>query len=217
MKTTRIVTVIDSFLILEGLRSVINGSDKLSFEGNIRDLLQLGLPGHREPPDILILELSSRLLPGPSGSFHLPPLSPRTRVILMAQSFTPAQIREWMGQGINSFLFYNCDKKEITDAIAATHKGNKFFCSQSLDMAFPENGAAGSYEQLNLSDREIEVIGLMVKGLSSKEIRERLHVSIHTINTHKKNIFRKLHVNKASDLVLFALRHGLGGIQPLLN
>jgi DNA-binding CsgD family transcriptional regulator len=62
---------------------------------------------------------------------------------------------------------------------------------------------------INLSIRELEIIQQNALGLSAKEIGEKLFISTHTVYTHKKNIMKKLQINSSSELILFAIKHGI--------
>ena len=112
---------------------------------------------------------------------------------------------------MNSFLTKQCDEEEILDAIKATAKGDKFYCHKILDLII-ERSFPSKSENCNatpLSPREKEILTLVAKGKIAKEIAAELHISPHTIYTHRKNILKKLKLTSPTEMIVYALEHGL--------
>ena len=111
---------------------------------------------------------------------------------------------------MNSFLSKQCDEKEILDAVLATAKGEKFYCTNVLnyllEKSFPKETEC---KPLPLSAREVEIVQLISTGLIAKEIAGKLNLSTHTIYTHRKNIMKKLGIGSTSELVLYAVNEGI--------
>lgn len=110
---------------------------------------------------------------------------------------------------VEGYIFLCCDTEEVVKALLSVVAGEKFFCNKALDYMIHKKGTANSCNPVNLTDREVEVLKLIAQGNSSKEISEKLYLSFHTITTHRKNICRKLKVNRVSELVAFAHQNKL--------
>ena len=111
---------------------------------------------------------------------------------------------------MNSFLTKECDETEILDAVMATAKNERFFCSKILNYILEKSfNKSISCKPSPLSQREVEIVRLIAKGLIAKEIADRLNLSTHTVYTHRKNIMSKLKVKSASELVLYAVNNGI--------
>lgn len=115
--------------------------------------------------------------------------------------------------GVSSYVKKDCSLSEIVDAVHETNKGNKFFCGQILETIQNEgidvetiSDFEFSCEPISLSEREIEVITLIAEGLTNIEISEKLFLSKHTVNTHRKNIMSKLGVKNTAGIVMFAIK-----------
>jgi len=115
--------------------------------------------------------------------------------------------------GIMSYVKNDCSLNEIVDAVKETHAGNKFFCGQILDTIQNEGINVDeisefefSCEPIVLSLREVEVITMIAEGLTNIEISEKLFLSKHTVNTHRKNIMAKLGVKNTAGIVMFAVK-----------
>jgi len=122
-----------------------------------------------------------------------------------------ASIYSVLEAGVTSFLTKSCDKKEILDGIQAAAKAQRYFCKKVMDYVFERSfsNTAEDCAPTPLTEREIEVVKLAAKGLIAKEIASELGLSTHTVYTHRKNIMRKLKINTATELVLYAVNNGL--------
>jgi len=110
-----------------------------------------------------------------------------------------------------NFILKSNDYDVITMAILDTLAGKKYFCSEALQIIMDgHNRKKESVGKRNLlTHTELELIQLFTQGKTSKEIAELRCLSYHTVNTHRKNIFRKLELNNVQELIKFALKNGL--------
>lgn len=118
---------------------------------------------------------------------------------------------------LNGYLLKECEKAEIMEAINAAINGEKFVCGKIISVltAEKEINANNTYiktlkcDGLAVTEREIEIIVEISLGLSNKQIADKLHLSTHTVNTHRKNIMTKLGVNNTAGIVMFAVKNQL--------
>jgi DNA-binding NarL/FixJ family response regulator len=141
----------------------------------------------------------------------------RTRFLIITEMPEKKDLNKVLGCGITSFLLKDCDKSEILEAINSTIKGEKFVCSKVLGFmsVAPEIVTNNSFikslrcDGIPVTDREIDIIRCIAEGLSNKLIADRLKLSTHTVNTHRKNIMSKLGVNNTAGVVMFAVKNQL--------
>ena len=115
--------------------------------------------------------------------------------------------------GIESHIKKECSAKEIVESIDETIKGHKFYCSdivsqmrnESVDIKNIEFNTL-SYDEANLTERELQVIQFIAEGYTNSQIAAVLYLSNHTVNTHRKNIMRKLNVNNTAGIVMYAVK-----------
>jgi len=131
--------------------------------------------------------------------------------LVISDEDNPVVIHHALGTGIQSFLTKGCSAPEIRNALVAILTGEKFFCNKILDLIFSKHYAndAESCAPTQLSERELEIVALLVDGKSSKAIAEELCLSLHTVYTHRKNIMRKLQIRTVQELVSHAIQSGL--------
>ena len=115
--------------------------------------------------------------------------------------------------GVTSYIKKDCDIHEIVESIRETADGGRFFCGQILETIKREaidvndlDISELSCEAVIISERELEVIKLIAEGYTNHEIADKLFLSPHTVNTHRKNIMQKLGVNNTAAIVMYAVK-----------
>ena len=118
--------------------------------------------------------------------------------------------------GVTSYVKKNCSIQEIIDAVRETSKGNAFFCGQIVKTIQEANlnvdeldYDAFNCDAVTISKREQEIIVLIAEGLTNAQIAEKLFLSNHTVNTHRKNILGKLGVKNTAGIVMYAVKANL--------
>ncbi len=163
-------------------------------------------------PDVLILDYQSQ---DPILISILKKIleSNATNVLIITNDDKPAQIQNLLGMGIKGIVTKGCSRREIINAIHSVASRNRFFCNRILDIVIADNDElqrdSETCEPSDLSPREYEVLQLITQGMKTVEIADKLHVSIHTINSHRKNILKKLNLKSPAELIVYAMESGL--------
>lgn len=163
-------------------------------------------------PDVLMFDYNNGDQFALSDITEVKKVSPSTKILVISSDENKENINKALEFGINSFLTKQCDKDEISSAIIASSKGEKFFCNKVLDIILEKHLSKDDEDDCKpteLTVREIEVVKLIAEGNSSKEIADHLHLSPHTVYTHRKNVMRKLKIKSASELILYAVNTGI--------
>lgn len=211
----RLLIADGSTLVCEGFRSLYGSKDGhfLNFVSRGEDLeKQLRL----HPSDVLIIDPIA-LSMGPDHFRTLKSLFPQMGIIAITQPIEAQRVAAFLDAGILGFLLKDCSASEIYDAVEAVYKKDSFLCGKVADVLMLKSqvvevgnsGGKVSCNGLILSGREVEIIQWIAVGLSNKLIAEKLCLSPHTINTHRKNILQKLKINNTAGLVMFAVKHNL--------
>lgn len=140
-------------------------------------------------------------------------LNPALRFVAITPSQSGQTLIHALKSGITSHVKKDCSLTEIIDSVKETAIGNTFFCGQILETINKEgidveelSDADFTCEPILLSAREIEVITLIAEGFTNVEISEKLFLSKHTVNTHRKNIMNKLGVKNTAGIVMYAVK-----------
>jgi len=208
---TNLILADSNELIRIGLRTVFRNSDiRIINEASSGEelLSQVKL----EKPDIILMDYSSNGF-SIDTVVQLRDFSDEVNIVAITPDQTATTIGRAMQSGVNSHLKKNCGFQEIIDSIHETMAGNRFFCGQVLEIIQKENmdvegimDSRFNCEPIVLSPREIEIITLIAEGNTNALIAEKLFISTHTVNTHRKNIMGKLGVKNTAGIVMYAIR-----------
>lgn len=162
-------------------------------------------------PQIVLLDINMTPLNGFDVLKMIRKQSPGSKVIAVSMHSQPAYAKKMLKMGAKGYVTKNSPRQEMLDAIMEVHKGNIYICQEvknilSDQMLSEEDNAVGLNQ---LSEREIEVINQIRDGLSSKEIADRLAISIKTVEVHRHNILKKLKVKNTASLINFINSSGL--------
>lgn len=141
----------------------------------------------------------------------------RTKFLIITTLLAKKELNTLLESDVTSYLLKDCDKIEILEAINSTIKGQKFICGKIISFlsASPEIVTNNSFikslgcDGVPVTDREVDIIRGIAEGLSNKLIADKLKLSTHTVNTHRKNIMSKLGVNNTAGVVMFAVKNQL--------
>lgn len=162
-------------------------------------------------PNIVLLDINMTPLNGFEVLKMVRKQSPGSKVIAVSMHSQPAYAKKMLRMGAKGYVTKNSPRQEMLDAIMEVNNGNTYICQEvknilSDQMLSEEDHAAGLNQ---LSEREIEVINQIRDGLSSKEIADRLAISIKTVEVHRHNILKKLKVKNTASLINYINSSGL--------
>lgn len=201
----------DHPLFLRSLEQLVSNSAQLehvdsadSVAGSLRKL-----PSAR--PDVVLLDLNLGNGDGFQVLEFIQEYLPQTMVMVLTSYNDPLLAKKAKRLGASAYMLKDSDEATLLEAILNL-KPDDFVTNTAelaTESAFEADNEFGSY--LKLTRTEKKVVGELLKGASAAEVAETLFVSEHTVKNHKKNIYRKLGINKQSELILLCQRHGLLG------
>ena len=199
-----------NYLTREGFKYIINENSSLNVAAEITKSKDLWLQVETKKPDVLVMDYTAPNFIDIDELEKVNEISEKTKMLVISDDRNKENILRAIKYGVTGYLSKQCEKEEIINALFTIHKGEKFFCNKILDVILEkQNTPSIDIAELNLSEREIEVITLITTGYSNKEIADMLFISIHTLYTHRKNIMKKLNFKSPVELVLLALDLGL--------
>jgi len=196
-------------LMANGLNAILNKSEGIDTIQNAADEESLFAHLHQTHFDLIVIDplSSERFTIG--TTLKLKEKYPKKKVLIISEIHSPQNVLQVLEKGVQGYLTRQCDATEITQAIFAIAKGEKFYCNKVIDIALNKKFDAENCEPTSLTERENEITALIASGLTNKEIGEKIHLSHHTVHTHRKNILKKLGINSVSELTIYAMSVGL--------
>ena len=195
-----------------GLRSFINEKKDLSLLDDVNSMEDLRDVLKTEQPQVLLVDYNLRDFVSINNLREVNELSPNTKILIISSDNDRSNIFDVIEVGICGFVTKECSQQEIVGAIYATAKGEKFFCNKVLDLILENHLKKDSEDEClptELSVREIEVVQLTASGMNARQIADKLHLSHHTVYTHRKNVMKKLALGSVSELTLYAVKTGI--------
>lgn len=208
-KINKVIIADSQFLVVEALKSLIaaDPSYLLAGIGATRNELYKLLATNAV--ELLITDFVNIDYDGLDDLKNIRLKNPQLSVLILTNTITRQEFADLNRLGIKNIIYKTADKDEIFSAIESTLKSRKFYSDEILDMFLDLNDSKNSSEDSKtLTPSEIEIVKLIADGLTTKEIASRRNISYHTVNTHRKNIFRKVEVSNASELIMLAIKAG---------
>lgn len=209
---TRIVIADDHPVVRQGLKSLLSRYPEMIVEGEANDGAEALALASRLKPDLLLLDIA---MPGMNGLDVLQRVkksAPEVRVLILSQYDSEEYLFTALRYGASGYLLKENSSQELFSAIQAVANGDMYLSPamlQALVSEFLSLQELTSKGKDELTTREEEVLKLVAKGLTAREIAEELSISLKTAQTHKYNIMQKLDLHNQAAVVKYALRKGI--------
>ncbi len=137
--------------------------------------------------------------------------SPQTKIVVLSMHADPRYVREMLSIGAMGYLLKQSAFEEIADATRAVVRGQAYFSPEVAGIVAEQfrGGQEGGSDASPLSPRERQVLQLLAEGNSARSIAEKLHISVKTVETHRRHLMDKLGIDNVAGLTKYAVRAGL--------
>lgn len=204
----RVLIVDDHEMVRRGLGLFLRGYDDLVLVGeaaNGEEAIQLCAEVY---PDVILMDIIMPEMSGIEASHIIRQKHPNIQIITLSSASDTNNVTAAVQAGANGYLLKNVSDDQLADAIRATHSGRRVL-SPEATQALIHAATRPSAPNFHLSDREHEVLALMIEGLNNLEIAEKLFLSRSTVKYHVSGIFTKLGVTNRSEAIALALKNDL--------
>ena len=197
----RMVIADDHNLFIEGLQLILKDHPEIEITEiaqNGKELLELV---RKKKPDVILLDINMPVLNGLDTLKYLKKEFGQVKVIMLSTYNEDHLVEKAKANGANGYLLKNVNKADLIQTIQLVFSGQACF---PYRLPAGENAMHGEDEflkQFNLTKRENEIILLIKDGLTNQQISETLHLSIYTVETHRKNIMQKLKLKTPAELI----------------
>ena len=208
----RVLLADDHEMFLEGLRELLGKADGIELAGLARDGAEAVAAAERLQPDVALLDMTMPRLNGIQATQKIAAGSPGTKVLVLSMHGDKNLIVESLKAGARGYVLKECSSQELCLAIQTVANGQYYLTPAILStligdyLRLTENEEQGS--DCPLSERELDVLKLLVKGCNAKQIAEQLSISKNTVDTHRRHILDKLGCNSMAELTRYAIREG---------
>ena len=214
MASYSIILADDHVLVRQGLRRLLEGTDDLEVVGEANDGLELLQLLTNVTPQMVILDIFMPNLRGIEAITEIKMIRPDVKILILTMHRDKEYLYLALSAGAKGYLLKEDAARDLFSAIAEVRQGKTYISPYFSDtvvndvVQIAKGNAKVIFAADPLTSREREVLKLIAEGKSSKEIANLLFISVFTVNNHRASIMEKLNLNKATDLVKYAIRKG---------
>ncbi len=223
MSNISVLVVDDHNIVRQGLRALLLAEGDITIVGEAqtgREAVQMAMRLH---PEIVIMDLAMPLLNGWEATRQILKAVPHAKVIVLSSYNTDEHIQQAIAAGAAAYLIKQTASADLVKAIREVKRGNAFFSptiakslrEQSCRMGEADQSIpAPAHADVDLTQREAEVLQLIAEGFANKQIASELGLSVKTVEKHRQQVMDKLNIHDIAGLVRHAAARGIIEMKP---
>ena len=209
MEKIRVLIVDDHPMVLEGMKAMLSNFNYITVVGTARNAFEAMDLLKATPVDVAIVDINLPEVNGIELTAKIKKEFPVVKVLAMSTFTERSYISQMIQNGASGYLVKSASKEEIESAILSAKEGKLYL---SIDNQNVDLTTELSTDVPVVSRREKEVLQLIVDGLTNPQIAEKLFISLHTVDSHRKNLLTKFNVNNTASLIRIAVKFSLVNI-----
>ena len=215
MEIVKILIADDHELILNGIRDMLKNVKRYRIVGQASNGEEAVEKALELEPDVIFMDISMPVLNGIEATKIIVDKLPGIKILALTQHEENEYVMQILGAGGYGYLLKNSKKEEFIEAIESVLEGNKYLSRQISEQMINSMVSRGSrgqeeeQEEIPLTKREMEIIQKIADDMSNQQIADELHISLRTVETHRRNIMQKLKVNTVVSLLKYAAQHNI--------
>ena len=199
----------DHQMLIDGVKSFFEYDEDINIIGAVNNGQELVKLVSLKQPKLVITDIRMPIMDGIQATKQIKKDFPHIKVLAMTMFDQPEAIKQMLDAGATGYLLKNSGIKMLSEAIHTVANGETFF-DKNVALNFmndyiEDNVKVGKSDKVVLSNREKEILHLIANGRTSKEIAEKLFIAKTTVDTHRKNMIRKLQLNSGNELIKYAI------------
>ncbi len=215
MKKINILIADDHEVIHNGIRDILRSHKRYSIIGNAYDGEEAIEKALQLRPDIIFMDISMPILSGIEAIKVITNKLPNTKILALTQHDENEYVVQILRAGGHGYLLKNSKKEEFIEAVESVLQGKRYLSNQLSEQMINNvleqlsDQEKTVQEDIHLTRREIEIIQKVADDKSNQEIADELHLSVRTVETHRRNLMQKLKVNSVVALLKYAAQHNI--------
>ena len=204
-----IIMAEDHQMLIDGVTSFFEYNDEINIIGSVNNGEELIKLVSLKQPKLVITDIRMPIMDGIQATKIIKKKFPHINVLAMTMFDQPDAIKQMLDAGATGYILKNSGIKMLSKAIVAVANRQTFFdpnvAFNFMNNYIDDNVTIGKSDKIILSNREKEILNLIANGKTSKEISETLFIAKTTVDTHRKNMIRKLDLSSGNELVKYAI------------
>lgn len=196
----RVLLADDHKMFVEGLYSILSHEEGFKILGQAADGVELMDLLKTNQPDVIVLDINMPRMDGIESASQIVKEYPEVKILIVSMFKKSVMIERLLKIGVNGYILKDAGKKELLAAVRSVAMGDDYFGAEVKEKIIENLQRKGNGE-IELTEREIEILENLAKGFTTAEISEKIFISPHTVETHRKNLMRKAHVSNVVQLI----------------
>ena len=224
MKPIRVLLADDHNLVRAGMRALLQSVPEIEVVAEAENGRQARALVKAHQPDVVLMDIAMPELNGLDATAQLIKEFPTLRVIILSMHSTKGYVLQALRAGASGYLLKGAATPELALAIQTVARGETYLSSavskyvvDAFKGSEQNNAETSNTVEVALTPRQREVLQLIAEGSSTKEIAEKLHISVKTAKTHRTELMRRLDLHDVASLVRYAMQIGLVGSEDKLD
>ena len=203
--TIRIAILDDHQIVIDGLKLLLSSHQQFEIVAESTNGFEILEILEGIPVDILLTDVMMPQIDGFEVAMRVKEAFPTIKVVALTMNGEGMLVDKMLEQAeIAGYLLKTIDRNELVQALESIQKGTRYFSNEVMDELELYQKIKKENESIHLTSREIEIIKCIANNMSNKQIADSLFISERTVETHRKNIFRKTDIHTAIGLIEFA-------------
>jgi DNA-binding NarL/FixJ family response regulator len=202
----------DHQMFIDGVKSLLKVQKEYIVVGEANNGLQVLSLLESTPVDLILMDVNMPHMDGIETTKQVRAKYPNIKILMLTMFNTRDYIEKLLRVGAHGYILKNTGKEELSEAINTVINGGSFFSKEVTERIMEGLQKKKAHDtnpmMVELTEREKDVLKLIVQELTSQEIADRLNISFHTVETHRKNLISKLNVRNIAGLVKYAMQQG---------
>jgi len=205
----RIIIGDDHQMFIDGIKLLMNTFDNVKVVGEALNGEQVIGLLEKTPADIVLLDINMPVLDGIATTKIINKRFPEVKVLMLTMYKRKEFIAQLVEAGVSGYILKNTGIDELYDAIRVIQEGGEYFGEEITKEILHGMRHRSHSEQVIFSKRELEILKLLADEFTTQEIADKLFISFHTVESHRRNMLTKAGTKTTTGLVRFAAEHGL--------
>jgi len=213
MSKIRVLIADDHSLVREGIMAFLKFSEDIEVVAEAADGIEAIEKVKKHHPNVILLDVAMPRLGGFEAAIEIKKLYPDIKILVLTQYDDKEYISRFLKAGVSGYLLKRAVGSDLVSAIRSVNSGETYLfpaiATKVVDGYLGKGGMTQESSYDSLTDREKQVLKLVAEGHTHKEIADMLNISAKTVIVHQTNMFEKLGFSNRSELIKYAISHGI--------
>jgi len=215
--STRILIADDHQMLREGLRAILEKDEEMEVIGEASDGRTAVAMARTLRPDVVAMDISMPDLNGVEATRQIKAENPAVKVVALSRHSDRRYVLRMLEAGASGYVLKSGAYDELRRAVQAVRSGHSYLSPRITGLVLEAHLRPGSQPESasapTLGPRELEIVQLLAEGHTSPQIARKLHISTRTVESHRRNIMKKLDVHSLAEITKYAVREGLTSVE----